>query len=141
MFFLLHAANPPKAPRYLHRPHDGSCRSREGGGFFASIKTDDCGVVDYDLIKESSIVELMPIRTGYYSTLDDKFVRSCIKRKEERLLQYKAMPENREISEYWLFIRVATNSFSDLEDFQVGKYSSCYGRIYITDGGRVLQLK
>lgn len=107
-------------------------------GFF------DCKYVErvgYHELKDIDLVEFRPIRVGYILTIDPKFVIACIDKKEAKLSQYKSMPKNSEISDYWLFIYNPTNTFCDLEGFEMPDFKTSYDRVYVTDSGRVLRLK
>ena len=104
----------------------------------------DCKYVEsvyWRRLKDSDIVEVSPVRTGYYTTLNSKDVLNCIEKKENKLLRYRCQKENQDISEYWLFICNPSNTFCDLEDFEMPDFESSFDRIYITDIRRVLQLK
>ena len=104
----------------------------------------DCKYVEsvsWCLLRDCDIVEISPIRTGYYMTLDAKYVLNCLERKEKKLLRYKGLKENLDINEYWLFICNPSNTFCDLEDFVMPEFQSSFDRVYLTDIRRVLQLK
>lgn len=104
----------------------------------------DCRYVEsvsYHDLKDIDLVEFRPIRVGYILTIDPKFVIACIDKKEAKLSQYKSMPKNKEISDYWLFIYNPTNTFCDLEGFEMPGFKTSYDRVYVTDSGRVLRLK
>ena len=104
----------------------------------------DCKYVEsvlWDHLRDSEIIEVQPVRTGYYMTLDAKYVLDCLDKKEKKLLRYKEQPENHDIKEYWLFICNPSNTFCDLEDIKMPEFKSSFDRVYITDIGRVLQLK
>ena len=104
----------------------------------------DCKYVEsvsWQKLRDRDIVEVRPVRTGYYMTLDAKYVLNCLEKKEKKLLRYKGQKENLDISEYWLFICNPSNTFCDLEGFVMPEFQSSFDRIYITDMRRVLQLK
>ena len=91
--------------------------------------------------RDSDLVMVTPVRAGYYITLDAKYVLNCLEKKERKLSRYKKLSKNRDINEYWLFICNPSNTFCDLEDFKMPEFKSSFDRVYITDIGRVLQLK
>jgi hypothetical protein len=104
----------------------------------------DCKYVEsvsYHDLKDIDLVEFHPIRVGYFITIDPKFVIACIDKKEVKLSQYKTMQKNKGISEYWLFIYNPSNTFCDLEGFEMPEFRTSYDRVYVTDLGRVLRLK
>lgn len=104
----------------------------------------DCKYVEsvsWNQLRDCEIVEISPVRTGYYMPLDAKYVLNCLEKKENKLLRYKGRKENQGISEYWLFICNPSNTFCDLEDFKMPEFQSSFDRVYITDIRRVLQLK
>ena len=104
----------------------------------------DCKYVEsvsWGRLRDSDLVEVSPVRTGYCMTLDANDVLNCIEKKENKLLRYRCQKENQDISEYWLFICNPSNTFCDLEDFEMPDFESSFDRIYITDIRRVLQLK
>ena len=70
-----------------------------------------------------------------------KYFFKSLEKKENKLLRYRCQKENQDISEYWLFICNPSNTFCDLEDFEMPDFESSFDRIYITDIRRVLQLK
>lgn len=104
----------------------------------------DCEYVEsvsWNQLRDTDIVEVSPARTGYYMTLDAHYVLNCLEKKEKKLLRYKEHPENQDIVEYWLFICNPSNTFCDLEDFEMPEFKSSFDRVYITDIRKVLQLK
>jgi len=104
----------------------------------------DCRYVEsvsYHDLQDIDIVEFRPMRVGYFLTIDPKFVIACIDKKEAKLSQYKSMPKNKDISDYWLFIYNPTNTFRDLDGFEMPEFQTSYDRVYMTDSGIVLRLK
>lgn len=104
----------------------------------------DCKYVEsvsWDRLSDCDIVEIIPVRTGYCTTLDAKYVLTCIDKKEKKLVKYKEKIGNKAISEYWLFICNPSNAFSDLEGFIMPEFKSSFDRVYLTDRGKVLLLK
>lgn len=97
--------------------------------------------VSIDCLNDCDFVHISPVRTGYIMPLESKFVLNCLEKKEKKLERYKELVENRDISEYWLFVYNPGDTFRDLEDFKMPKFKSSYDRVYLTDRGRVLQLK
>lgn len=97
--------------------------------------------VSFHDVKGSNFVEFIPIRVGYCETMDSKFVLACIEKKEKKLEEYKRLPKNRDIGEYWLLICIPMDTFRDLDGFKSPLFQTSYDRVYISDLSRVIRLK
>ena len=118
----------------------------DGDDYFAKMVAGvfDCKYVDsvsWHQLSDCELVEFTPIKVGYCLTIDPKYVVSCINKKDMKLSQFKAMPKNKSINEYWLFISNPINTFRDLEDFTMPTFETAYNQVYITDFRKVMRLK
>lgn len=104
----------------------------------------DCKYVESVSIHRCSVPDLLEVtqvRTGYFTTVAEEAVLSCLVKKEKKLEKYKALPKNKGLHAYWLFICNPSNAFCDLDGFENPNFQTSFDRVYITDGGTVLQLK
>ena len=104
----------------------------------------DCKYVEsvsYHDMRGRDFVEFCPMRVGYYSTIDSKFVLACIEKKERKLPHYKEMSRNKSINEYWLFICIPSNSFCDIDGFEMPAFQTSFDKVFITDFDIVIDLK
>lgn len=97
--------------------------------------------VSYHDMRERDLVEFFPMRVGYYSTIDSKYVLACIENKERKLSRYKEMSKNKSIKEYWLFICIPSYSFCDIDGFEMPAFQTSFDKVFITDSNVILGLK
>ena len=92
-------------------------------------------------LHDLEIIDVAPSRTGYVLPVSSEEVLSLIRKKEEKLIGYKSIPDNDSIEEYWLFISVPGDTFQDLDDFVMPPFETEYDSIFINHFKRVLRLK
>ncbi len=69
-----------------------------------------------------------------YDELDEQILLDCIRKKEQKLKNYKAMLENRAIREYYLVVFFPIKEHADLRGFTLPEgFKTDYDRIYLVD--------
>lgn len=69
-----------------------------------------------------------------YEELNEKILLDCISGKEQKLKDYKTLPENSTISEYYLVVFFPINEHSELRGYTLPKaFKTDYDRIYLVD--------
>lgn len=79
------------------------------------------------------VLEVCPVTMYFVPDIEPSAVQKCIDKKNQKLNQYRAHPNNRDIKEYWLFIAIEWESFTDLGNLPNLEFSSDYRHIYICD--------
>lgn len=68
--------------------------------------------------------------------VNEKYLLSRIREKENKLVSYKQNPKNKNVSEYWLAINVAFEENTDFRTYQLpNSFVSNYSRIYLVESG------
>ncbi|MBQ0089286.1 MAG: hypothetical protein KBT27_08135 [Prevotellaceae bacterium] len=68
--------------------------------------------------------------------VNEKYLLSRIREKENKLVSYKQNPKNKNVSEYWLAINVAFEENTDFRTYQLpDSFVSDYSRIYLVKSG------
>ena len=74
--------------------------------------------------------------------MNDCYINHCLEEKEKKLVEYKKMEENKNITEYWLVINLPSSEEHDFENYvQQNKLNTEYERVYLTQWNRKLRLK
>lgn len=82
--------------------------------------------VEHSFVTCDSVVE--------HGELDEQTLLGCIKRKEQKLKGYKAMPENRHLREYYLVVFFPINEHVELRGYTLPEgFKTDYDRIYLVD--------
>lgn len=69
-----------------------------------------------------------------YDELDEQTLLNCIKGKEQKLKDYKVMPENASIREYYLVVFFPINEHADMRGYTLPEgFKTDYDRIYLVD--------
>lgn len=77
-----------------------------------------------------------------YDDLDEQTLLDCIKRKEQKLKGYKAMPDNSSINEYYLVVFFPINEHAELRGFTLPEgFKTDFDRIYLVDPFFTHQIK
>ena len=106
------------------------------------------GVFDYQFVesvdvckKTSGNLEVKPFTMEFVPNIEADAVHRSILIKENKLSDYKLLSKNSGIHEYWLFIALDWDSFTDLGNLPPNEISSGYKKIYICDYSKVQCLK
>ena len=111
-------------------------------------KLNQMGAFDYQFVESVEVskkqfgeLEIHPFTMEFVPSIEADAVRKSISVKEHKLLEYRQLYKNSGIHEYWLFIALNWDSFTDLGDLQPIDISSEYKKIFICDYSNVKCLK
>ena len=92
-------------------------------------------------LSDSEAILVLMTRTAYCLTINADDVIEYIRRKEQKLFNYRKSKENVLLDEYWLFICNPGGSFNNLDGFEMPPFDTSYDRVYINDFRHIIQLK
>lgn len=76
-----------------------------------------------------------------YNDIDEISLRDCIASKEIKLSNYKELPKNKNVTEYWLAVFVTLDERADFENFELSAdFTTNYARIYLVEPGRCKEI-
>lgn len=70
-----------------------------------------------------------------YDDLNEQVLLDCIANKEQKLKEYKALPKNSNIQEYYLVVFFPFNEHAEIRNYTLTEsFTTEYNRIYLVDG-------
>jgi hypothetical protein len=76
------------------------------------------------------------------SPISTQAIESCVKKKENKLVDYKQDNRNKNINEYWLVVNLPITEHSHFDNVEPSLFTnSTYDRIYLTQMGSLKRLK
>ena len=105
------------------------------------------GHLDYKYIEDVQVVngmpelDVVPVLAYLVPDISAEAVSRCIADKNKKLKKYRSLPENNHIKDYWLFIAVDWDSYTDLGQLPPIRVENDYSKIYICDYIKVVQIK
>lgn len=127
--------------QYLSNPHllglEKFEKMREKGEF------DYLFVEGINIRTEPSLsTAILPSYAYWVKDMNDYYINHCLEEKEKKLVNYKKMEENKDITEYWLVINLPFSAEHDFENYvQQVSLNTQYERVYLTKWGHKLRLK
>ena len=77
-----------------------------------------------------------------YGETNEELILDCIRKKEKKLTEYKSLPQNQTINEYYLVIYASILEHPEVRDYNLPEdFKSDYDRIYFVDYFEMKQLK
>ena len=93
-------------------------------------------------IEPSLSTAILPSHAYWVKDMNDFYINHCLEEKEKKLVEYKKMEENKDITEYWLVINLPFSAEHDFENYvQQASLNTKYERVYLTKWSHKLRLK
>ena len=86
-------------------------------------------------------LEVAPIEMFFLPDISVSAIENVVRKKEIKLKEYKTLPKNSNITEYWLMISIPFESYTQMGDLSGFTIQSDFSRIYITDSYEARQIK
>lgn len=107
------------------------------------------GLFDYQFVEGIDIqtelslsTAILPSHAYWVKDMNDSYINHCLKEKEKKLVEYKKMVENKDVTEYWLVINLPFLEEYDFENYvQQASLNTQYERVYLTKWSHKLRLK
>ncbi|MDE6779665.1 MAG: hypothetical protein K2J51_09415 [Alistipes sp.] len=85
---------------------------------------------------------ISPVYCYWVGCVRDEHILHCVKQKDAKLEEYRRLPENGDISEYWLVLNIPIEEECDFEHYRPScEIETAYDRIYLTRREELLRIK
>ncbi len=112
------------------------------------LRLNSSGIFNYQYVESISeedkhlgTLEVDQINIYFTPHIEISAIQKCINKKNLKLKAYRNNPFNKIINDYWLFIVIEWESFTDLGELPPLRFNTDYSHIYICDSEKVKCLK